>query len=330
MKVLFAILGTMGVLTFGWIALIFFQVSRPTLSSQWIADVYEMKTSAAQQIEGNKIVIVAGSNALFGVNSKMIEEAYTMPVVNFGVNAGLLLPYVLLKSQSVLKRGDIVIMPLEYHFYTYDGVPNAQMMDQIWSRDPSFFWKLSLKEQWYMVWMTPFRRVVEGFLAQGGKKMMCGPYGYQNLDERGDQTHTSAQEAQQWDYDWDALKKEFPRHYGADSKKNLEGLQWLRRYAVWAKENGILLIVTPPTMMKDKSYYDDPVERQFYDGLKQRVEGIGIAFIGNPYDSMYTREMYFNTDYHLNDKGRERWTRHLINDVGSTLSQQCKKGKGPL
>lgn len=326
MKFLFGLTGMMGAITLGWIAVIFLQSGRPTLSSQWIADAYEMKTAAAERIEGKKIVIVAGSNALFGIDSKMMEESYGLPVVNFGVNGGLLLPYVLLKSQSVLKRGDIAIMPLEYHFYTYDGVPNVQMIDQIYAHDPSFFWKLSLKEQWGMVWMTPLSRVVDGFLARGGEKAMCGPYGYQNLDERGDQTHTSVQEAQQWAYDWDALKKEFPRHYGADALKNQEGWRWLREYAEWAKANGIYLIITPPTMMKDKSYYDDPAEHRFYEGLKQKVEGLGIAFVGNPYEAMYGREMYFNTDYHLNNKGREKWTRQLINDLGSSFSLRCLEG----
>lgn len=322
-KFLFWILGTMGSMTLIWIALIFFQTDHRTLSSQWIADVYEMKIVAAQKIQGKKIVIVAGSGALFGIDSKIIEEAYKIPVVNFGVNAGLLLPYVLLKSKSILKRGDIVIMPLEYNFYTYDGVPNTQMIDQIFSRDPSFFWKLSLKEQWGMVLMTPLSRVIDGYLAQGGEKAMCGPYGYRNLDGRGDQLHTSAMEANQWAYDWDALKKELPRRYGMDID-NTVGWQWLTQYAKWAKENGICLIVIPPSMMKDIAYYDNLIERRFYQGLRAKVEDSGITYVGNPYSVMYDRKMYFNTDYHLNETGRGRWTRQIIEDLGPDLSSLCQ------
>lgn len=309
----------MSVMMGGWVAAVYFQTGRPTVSSQWIADAYEVKTAAAEKIKGSKIVIVAGSNALFGIDSKQLEETYRLPVVNLGVNAGVLLPYVLMKSQKVLKRGDIVIMPLEYHFYAYDGVPNSQMIDQIWSRDPSFFWKLSPKEQWNMVWMTPSKRIVEGFLAQGGQKTMCGPYGYQNLDERGDQTHTSAEESQQWAYDWDSLKKDLPRRYGADAAVNTQGWEWLRRYVVWARQNGIRLIITPSTMMRDESYWRDPVERKFYEGLKKRVEALGVPFVGNPYDVMYPRVMYFNTDYHLTDVGRTLRTERMIHDLGPDL-----------
>ncbi|MDD2266026.1 hypothetical protein [Sulfuricurvum sp.] len=326
MKIVAILLATMGMMTFGWIAAVFLQTSRPTASSQWIADAYALKTAAAQKIEGKKIVIVAGSTALFGIDSKKLEETYRLPVVNFGVNAGLLLPYVLLKSQSVLKRGDIVILPLEYHFYTYDGIPNAQMIDQIWSRDPSFFWKLSWKERLSMLWMTPISRLVDGFLAQGGSPMMCGPYGYKNLDERGDQTHTSEEEAKQWATDWEGLKKELPRRYGAVGNVDSLGWKWLRRYVAWAAQNGICLIVTPSTMMYDDSYWKDPEERRFYEGLKARIEALGVPFIGNPYSTMYGREMYFNTDFHLIDTGREVWTQQLINDLGSDISKWCIHG----
>lgn len=316
--------GTMLLMSLGWIALITLQLARPTLSSQWITDAYEIKTKAAEKIEGPKIVILAGSTALFGIDSKKLEEAYRLPVVNLGVNAGLLLPYVLLKSQSVLKKGDIVIMPLEYHFYTYDGVPNAQMIDQIWSRDPELFWRLSWSEQARMIWMTPFSRVIEGFLAQGGEKTMCGPYGYQNLDGRGDQIHTSAAEAKQWEYDWDTLKKELPRRYGAEGGENEEGWRWLSEFASWAEQNGIRLIVTPPTMMRQESYLSDPIERHFYEGLRAKVEALGIVYVGNPYESMYEREMYFNTDYHLNDQGREQWTQYLIDILRSKISSDYR------
>ncbi|MDD4505230.1 MAG: hypothetical protein PHE60_02515 [Sulfurospirillaceae bacterium] len=301
-------------ITVFWLFLLISQISRPTLSSQWIADAYEHKTKLAQKIQGQKILIVAGSSSLFGLDSKALEQAYQIPVVNFSVNAGLLLPFVLLKSQEVLKKGDIVIMPLEYHFYTYDGIPNVQMIDQIFSREPSFFWKLSLKEQWHMLRLTSITQLYKGFLAKGGQKTMIGPYGYANLDDHGDQTHTSKEEAIQWAYDWEALKKELPRHYGQDAH-NKEGWRWLKDYAQWAKEEGIHLIITPPTMMFDPFYKNDPVEKAFYEGLKVKVESLGISFVGDPYTYMYEREVYFNTDYHLTDIGRTIWTQALIKDL---------------
>lgn len=313
-----------GILLLGmvWTALIYTQVGKPTLSSQWISDAYEHKMARATSIEGTRLFIVGGSASLFGLDSAVLEKTYGLPTVNLGVNAGLLLPYVLLKSQTVLKRGDIVIMPLEYHFYVYDGKPNVQMIDQIFSRDPQFFKHLTLQEQLQMLWHITPQRLYDGFMAKGGTKSMMGPYGYANLNAYGDQTHTSQEEAQQWAYDWESLKKELPRHYGHDSQNDM-GWKWLQSYITWAKKEGICLIFTPPTMMNDSFYETNLQEREFYTTLKKKVESLGVSFVGEPYTYMYDRKYYFNTDYHLNEVGRKLWTKDLIKDLGSDLRRNC-------
>lgn len=311
----------------GWLGALLLQAGRPTLSSQWIADAYRLKTATAAVITGPKIVIVAGSSALFGLDAGMIEQAYGLPTINFGVNAGLLLPYILYKSKEILHPGDIVLMPLEYGLYNYDGVPNVQMIDQIWSRDPGVLRHLSALEALRMVWMVSAERLVEGFLAQGGAPAMCGPYGYQNIDARGNQIHTSAAEALAWSRDWTNLQKELPRRYAANSH-NSDAWAWLKRYFDWARERGIRVIITPPTMMFSPFYYENAQERAFYEGLKSRVEALGVPFVGDPYDYMYERQWYFNTDYHLNDLGRQRHTQRLIADLGSSLADVLSHESG--
>jgi len=305
--------GTLLLTTF-WLLLVALSANRPTASSQWIADAYAHKTALTQKTIGRKLLIVAGSASLFGIDSKAFENTFGIPTINYGVNAGLLLPYVLLKSKTVLNKGDIVLMPLEYHFYTYDGTPNVQMIDQIFSRDPHLFWQLSLLEQCKMLWYISPKRIYEGFQAKGTPKTMMGPYGYAHLNDRGDQTHTSEQEALQWAYDWEALKKELPRTYAKDGH-HTKGWKWLASYVAWAKENDITLIITPPTMMFDPYYQENPQERAFYEGLKAKVESLSVPFIADPYTYMYPREDYFNTDYHLTDKGRQKWTQALIHDL---------------
>lgn len=315
----------LGLMTAGWLGALLLQAGRPTLSSQWIADAYRLKTAAAAAIAGPKIVIVAGSSALFGLDAGLIERAYGLPTINFGVNAGLLPPYVLHKSKEVLRPGDIVLMPLEYSFYTYDGVANVQMIDQIWSRDPGFLRQLSLLEQLRMVWLVSANRLVEGYLARGGAPAMCGPYGYQNIDGRGDQTHTSAAEAVAWAYDWANLQKDLPRRYGLKASPP-EAWAWLGGYLDWAREQGVRVVITPPTMLFDPFYREDARERAFYQGLGPRVRALGVPFVGDPYAYMYERQWYFNTDYHLNDLGRQRHTRRLIADLGPDLAGTLGQG----
>lgn len=306
-----------------WLLLIYMQRGKPTVSSQWIADVYEHKMARAKSIEGTRLFIVGGSASLFGLNSQILETTYGLPTTNLGVNAGLLLPYVLLKSKTVLRKNDIVIMPLEYHFYVYDGKPNIQMIDQIFSRDPKFFKYLTFQEQAKMLWHMTSKRLYDGFMAKGGQKSMMGPYGYTNLNAYGDQTHTSEAEAQQWAYDWENLQKELPRRYGHDTRSDTLSWKWLQSYITWAKKEGICLIFTPPTMVYDAFYETDLQEKKFYTSLKEKVEALGGVFIGEPYAYMYDRKYYFNTEYHLNETGRNIWTENLMKDLGPDLRRNC-------
>ena len=106
-----------------WIFIILGQVNNPTKMSQWIFDAYNKKEQIANKIKGKKIIIVAGSNALFGIDSKMLSSYFKLPVVNDGVNAGIYLPLILEISKRIINKGDIVLAPLEPDMYSYNVKP---------------------------------------------------------------------------------------------------------------------------------------------------------------------------------------------------------------
>jgi len=304
MRFFLGLFGGFLVLSLLWITAIWLQGGRYTVSSQWVADVYEIKKEASKKAgDGGRIVIVGGSSVLFGIDSKALEEYFGVKSINGGVNAGLMLPYVLLKSREIVQKGDIVLAPFEYSFYNYDGVAGAQIIDQIWARDASFFWELRAKEKFYMLFMTEFRRIYDGFWAKGGERIMIGPYGYANVDEGGNQIRTSKNDALQWKNDMEATLKELPRRYGSGGV-NKEALEWIRKYAEYLSKKGAKLIILPPAMMEHEFYKSDEKERDFYNGLRDKMSKIGVKFLGNPYEFMYERDMMFNTDYHLTDEAR--------------------------
>ncbi|RUA00014.1 MAG: hypothetical protein DSY89_07400, partial [Deltaproteobacteria bacterium] len=71
------------------------------------------KEKIAKSIQTKKIVIVAGSNALFGIKSKMLSKALHMPVLNYGVNAGIELPLTLeLAKRTSQTPGEFIFVNL--------------------------------------------------------------------------------------------------------------------------------------------------------------------------------------------------------------------------
>ncbi|RLA76307.1 MAG: hypothetical protein DRG78_19260 [Epsilonproteobacteria bacterium] len=298
-----------------WISIIFFQSANPTKSSQWIYDVYNKKTNIANNIQKEKVVIVAGSNALFGINSKMLSDAFNKPVVNYSVNAGLLLPYILYKAKKILKKGDIVILPLEYSMYNYNGLASTQMIDYIFSRDFDAFYTLSFLEQFYMIWNVSFKRLYDGYNFSEDKKITTGLYGPHNINEFGDQLQNSLKyKSKAFTNQLDNYKaKTYGREY------NEKALSWiyLKEFNSWCKENDIRCIFIPGAFMKYESYFTDEKERWFYENISKIAIKKGMEFIGEPYDYMFKKELYFNSIYHLTSKGRDKMTQQIISDFQS-------------
>ncbi len=305
-----------------WVMLILGQIKNPTITSRWVYDVYTKKSKLLSDINGSRLVIVAGSNALFGIDSKKLEKRYHIPTINFGVNAGLFLPLVLYEAKKVLRRGDIVLLPLEYSMYLYDGEPNEQMIGYTYSFEPSFFWTLSLKEQFEMIWKTPFSRVLEGYMKTGTKPITKGLYGAHHIDAHGDQTHSLKR--YMGGFEKDIIKHIKPTLYGKDEPKKALAWKYLKEFDKWAKTHGICTIYTPPVFMDQKIYHTDKKEINFYKTLPKRAKEIGLKFIGNPYDFMYPRDMFFNTDYHLNAEARQIHTDRLLKLLGSDIHKLCR------
>jgi len=152
------------------------------LTSQWIYDVYKKKESIAKGIKSRKILIVAGSNALFDIDSQMLSKYFKLPVINYGVNAGIELPLILYLAKRVINKSDVVLLPLEYPIYSYNGKAGFQMIDYLLAREPSFFWELTLEEQFYILWHISLKRVLDGYFYKGDKSTLSGVYGVHNID----------------------------------------------------------------------------------------------------------------------------------------------------
>jgi len=315
MKFMIAFFGTLFCCLLVWCGLVFGQSGNPTRMSQWIWDAYKKKQNISSKIVTKKIVVVAGSNALFGVDSKIVSHAFKMPVLNYGVNAGIELPLTLYEAKKVIRSSDIVLMPLEFDMYSYDGTAGVQMIDYLFSREPSFFWELSLYEQFYMLWHMDVQRVYRGYFYRGGKRVVRGLYGSHHIDENGDQINTTLKYKKKWMED--ALKKHMlnPEKYGESFDRNALGWKYLQKFVKWCKARDARVIFMPSTLMKSESYFRNAKEKWFYENLANEVRKKGFVYVGKPYEYMYDISNYFNTNFHLTNKARKMRTLQMVQDL---------------
>jgi len=72
----------------------------------------------------------------------------------------------------------------------------------------------------------------------------------------------------------------------------------------------------PSTLLRNEYYFNDPKEKWLYTHIADEVRRKGWNYVGDPYDYMYEKELYFNTDFHLIDRARKMRTEKMLEDLG--------------
>lgn len=322
-KFLLALISSFFALSLLWVIGIKYQLGSATASSRWVYDAYQHKIHAAQEVKTPRVLIVAGSNAMFGIDSGMLENYWQKPVINLAVNAGLGLPYILDVSRRVARPGDTILMPMEYALYLDEGKANSQIIDYVMARDLDYWRSLSRITQLQYAaglgadrWLHGLRHLPDG-------PVTSGTYGAHHLDAKGDQTHTSPAERSAGDIA--AVKATKAWDYAHRAATEPGGWKLMENYAQWAKANSICLIAMPTVLLHHAKYDTDTEDLAFYTGLPERMNKLGIEYLGKPKDFMYPESWFFDTDHHLQDWAREKHTASLIALLQTRSQAACSR-----
>lgn len=308
-------------LSAAWLIGVKAQLNVPTESSRWVFDAYRLKIAAANALAGPRVLIVAGSNAMFGIDSGQLESYWHRPVVNLGVNAGLGLPYILSVSQQVARPGDVILMPMEYALFLDNGEANAQVIDYVIARDRAYWHSLSYFDRWRFISGMAPERWIHGLRNLPDNPVSSGTYGAHHLDARGDQTHSAAADRRPADIAAVAATKAWD--YGARAAKETGGWALIADYSRWARAHDICVVAVPTVLLHYLKYDTDPLDQAFYAGLPDRVRAAGIPYVGAPRDFMYPPSWFFDTDYHLQDWARKLHTARLIELLNRDPRSYC-------
>lgn len=272
----------------------------------WIHETLEKKEKISAGIQKPKLVFAAGSSTLFGVSAENLEKNLNTPTLNFGVIAWLQTDYLLHRVKKVLNPGDTIILPLEYRHY---GDINSYIEDAkifyVLTHDRSYFMShipFFEKIQWiYRVDpLTILQSLIDQFkfiFATGGKD----GYHVENLNEYGDEISNIGAHLQS------ASAVSFPQD---PTLKITDGLLAIKEFSDWCRERNIHLYITFPNVCYH-SCFEDPGFQRYILQLKSYFRENDIKVIGEPRDSFYDLPYFYDTHYHLNQKGVKLRTEQL-------------------
>jgi len=295
-----------------WLALIAGQLGQPHVNNIWVKEAYTLKQRAVSAAgDERKLLIVGGSASMFGVDSSLLESELGLPVVNFGVNAGIGTYALPALAEPHIKSGDVVVLPLEYRLLLWDGKPSYVTLS--WALEhPKTLRDWRMVTWLYGIWQLPLQRVWEGYAGIPNNYSNDGPYGPHRLDRQGDQRFSakSEQSAAQLAY----LRQLPPEKYVKTLAASRLGLNlWAKWWHAWRDRGACLLVVPPPLMWHPE--YDKPAWRNFFGQVGGRVESVGGFYMGSAADTFFPVEAMFDTNYHLSAEARVEYTSWLAQVV---------------
>lgn len=244
----------------------------------------------------NKIIIIAGSNGSWGINSKMLSDTFHLPVVNTSTHGGIGVRMQFEIYKKFMKENDIVIFCPEYYSGPSTLYGESTLLRIVSTYFPQEYLHFSLK-QWIHVYKYIGIHLKE-CIEHRGTKAADGPYSDKAVNKYGDidckRPHGMVTVA-----------------YCFQGTLDADALDYYKSVFSFAEERGVRLIYLPPTLM-ERNYLDQ--EKQI-DSLAFFMKNNGIPYQVNTKRYMFPDSLYCNTPYHMTAEGAIVRTEKLIEDM---------------
>lgn len=270
------------------------------------------KYERLKETSGKRIVLVGGSGVAFDCDSALMDDFFpSYEIVNFGMYAGLGTKAVMDLSENYIHEGDIVILSPEQGEQTFSDYFNGEYMWQ--AADGAFGMLRDLKSENFDAMLGNFPRFALeklNYVMKGQKPQTDSIYQKKSFNTYGDIELDTCRENilpngydvnQKVRFTEDVVQPEF-MDYMNDWAKRLE------------KKGAVVWYRYCPVNKLSVEDMDDLAEYDVF--LRQKLD---FPVIGNPENSLMEAEWFFDTNFHLNQPGKEVNTVQLIRDMKAML-----------
>lgn len=312
------------------LSVFFYQLGAPVQAEYWLYESAIVKHNLIAAIKEPKLVVLGGSNALFGIDSTLLEHTLDIPTINLALHAGLSFKYLFQEAQQYLQPHDHVLLAIEYYRYPRLNPYSLWFTNQMMTWDTAFFWKLPTLEKIRFILSVPMHRLIAGAIAEVfreragifDQRRLSSPeqviqrhaqhvrtisdtpiiYSALNLDRHGDAVTSRNTLVDDEDY---GLTKPF-----VYSERVWDEF---RRFAQYCKDRDIsVYIAWPPAMKNIKLDFGSESAHAYLQDLMIQLHATQLPTLGLPQEFQYDREFFSDTANHLTPLGRSVRTQALL------------------
>lgn len=318
-----------------YVALYYYQFGRGVVAEWWLRNVTDKKIQIANDARGERLFLVAGSSGIFGFNSQLISQQTGKNVINLSMHAGLDLSYYRMIIEQVVRKGDTIILPLEFSYYSRNDEYTGWFVDNTmaWGYD-YLHWNTLWKNVEFFSHVS-LARVVTGVFApiksnfddiEQVKKFhntngKYYGYSYKSLNDRGDINRFNFMHPRVKELISEQDKNKATLSYGSG---HLNVSQHTKSELIKIKKiiesRNASLYISWPTTMQTKYFNSENVESKILvRDVTTQLEKIGFSFLCDPFYANLPQHYFIDTHYHLNGDGAkirsERFAQCLIKEL---------------
>jgi hypothetical protein len=297
-----------------WVGLFFSQLGTPTPTSIHLHQLLQRKRAYLQQAPApgqtrkKRMIVVGGSNALFGLRASVLEKMLDKKVGNLATYAYLPLPFLVDQVKQVARPQDTVLLSLEYEFY-YKSTLYPRAIDYIVAREPAYIRRLTWWKQLQWILSVSTKRMATGLKYR--KKRLPRVQSKGTYTPQGDLLQALA-----------SIKKKRgdPRTHGYSPLAFPETIDsqtpnWkqLRSFALWCRQKRVKLLITFPSLLLFPEYKKK--KGVFFRLLMKQLRGDGFRTVGTPFQFMYPLQDIHDGHYHLYRRAAIRHTRRVAKQL---------------
>jgi len=224
-------------------------------------------------------------------------------VVNLGLHGALGLNFIVEETLSVIEKGDVVIVCIPYYLSEKGSGKMLYTMNRVnpeskaWTKGLTVYKRMGFALDDAVKLTQKARK--QGFRKRIVKAKKESVYRRSAFNEYGDViAHTQMpvpKKRKAWSPNW-----------------NVDGfgsqIKILSKFYEKAKVKGVEVYMVYPCFIH--SMYEQTTEEIAI--LEDYYADLPFPVLGKPKDYAYADSLFFDTVYHLNKQGRERWSRELV------------------
>lgn len=276
-----------------------------TMSDDWSTYSHETNVALAYQrldsLQGQKkIVIIAGSNGGFSINSQLLHDSLNLPIVNTSTHAGIGVRMQFEMYKELLEKGDIVVFCPEYYSDLKRLYGGSTLFRILSTHMPKAYLKMNFSQ-----WGKTIKYIGIHFqeaIKHKGSLPFDGVYSAQSVNRFGDISFPREHRE---------IKDEY-KFKGSMDEETTAYYQYIHKYS---KEKGIILIYIPPTLIESNYISQKPQ----IDSLVTFMQANNIPFRAAPKRYVFNDSLFFDTPYHMTTQGAIIRTENLVEDIKSAI-----------